>query len=457
MAVTDLTGTTWTLNDTPTTTYNKLYNINFISNGVERTRLFLSGVIGYGGTDRAYGMYNIAYMPAYTVSIPFFANQNYLLYYSETENIDWKSIQLTYSRNKYADDLSDYQYISLKPNTRYVLCPYRTDARWVAGPAIGRENNGSDSNFLRVSKFSTSTFNMGDFLSKIKYPNYTSNITPVSSSYMSISDKNYSTATAYTTPSAGFTATKFKTIIITGGTDATNADLISWLKANATQILPASFKHYYKNTTLIGTGTYKFRPYTAKEPVVIGNLLTTSSDEILQDSNGNYLEFTLQLSTPQNVTADGTTVSRGAVENATSYEIFADGTSLGIVEGAATDELAGTWVFNDNPDLSGSGAINVNVNFTSNERDFTNMSIIKGSGPSGAIQYDELEVCSSMIGWNNEAYKTITITSKLSEVTNGDTLLAWLQANATKQSSSVNLISFTIAGTSYQAEEGMTW
>ena len=170
------------------------------------------------------------------------------------------------------------------------------------------------------------------------------------------------------------------------------------------------------------------------------------------------------------------------------------------------DELAGTWVFNDNPDLSGSGTINVNVNFTSNERDFTNMLIIKGSGPSGVIQYDELEVCSSMIGWNNGAYKTINITSKLSEVTDGEQLLTWLQENATKQeatrisidlttlsgwsslssgthnitivakadgyrdsepsegvtvtkqsATTPTLISFTIDGTSYQAEEGMTW
>ena len=80
MAVTDLTGTTWTLNDTPTTTYNELYNINFISNGFDWTKLFLSGVIGYGWAGHSsYGMYHIAYMPAHTVSIPFFANQNYLL------------------------------------------------------------------------------------------------------------------------------------------------------------------------------------------------------------------------------------------------------------------------------------------------------------------------------------------------------------------------------------------
>ena len=35
--------------------------------------------------------------------------------------------------------------------------------------------------------------------------------------------------------------------------------------------------------------------------------------------------------------------------------------------------------------------------------------------------------------WRNENFKTITITSKLSKVANGDALLALLQANATKQ------------------------
>lgn len=52
--------------------------------------------------------------------------------------------------------------------------------------------------------------------------------------------------------------------------------------------------------------------------------------------------------------------------------------------------------------------------------------------------------------------RSFTITSKLSEVTNGDTLLTWLKVNATKQGA-VSLISFTINGTSYQAEQGMTW
>lgn len=41
--------------------------------------------------------------------------------------------------------------------------------------------------------------------------------------------------------------------------------------------------------------------------------------------------FLAKLAIPQNVTANGTTVSWDAVENATSYEIFADGTSIGEV------------------------------------------------------------------------------------------------------------------------------
>ena len=42
-----------------------------------------------------------------------------------------------------------------------------------------------------------------------------------------------------------------------------------------------------------------------------------------------------QLATPQNVTADGTTVSWDAVENATSYAVLADGSEIGTVQAAA--------------------------------------------------------------------------------------------------------------------------
>ena len=74
-----------------------------------------------------------------------------------------------------------------------------------------------------------------------------------------------------------------------------------------------SFKHRYKSDSLIGTGTVKFRPYT------IASLLP-------------------QLATPQNVSADGTTVSWDEVENATSYEVLADGISVGSVSVIPTYE-----------------------------------------------------------------------------------------------------------------------
>ena len=74
------------------------------------------------------------------------------------------------------------------------------------------------------------------------------------------------------------------------------------------------FKHRYKSDSLIGTGTYKFRPYTVASPLP-------------------------QLATPQNVTADGTTVSWDAVENATRYAVLADGNEIGTVD-YAIEKLA---------------------------------------------------------------------------------------------------------------------
>ena len=63
-----------------------------------------------------------------------------------------------------------------------------------------------------------------------------------------------------------------------------------------------AFKHHYKSDSLIGTGTIKFR---------------------------RYYEL-MQLATPQNVSADGTTVSWDEVENAEVYVIYADGIEIGI-------------------------------------------------------------------------------------------------------------------------------
>ena len=94
--------------------------------------------------------------------------------------------------------------------------------------------------------------------------------------------------------------------------------------------LCATFKHFYDAGT-IGSGTVKFRHYSQQEP-------------------------TPQLATPQNVTADGTTVSWDAVENATSYAVLADGSEIGTVEVAEyTDCITFTGESSDFTLAVGSG------------------------------------------------------------------------------------------------------
>lgn len=81
----------------------------------------------------------------------------------------------------------------------------------------------------------------------------------------------------------------------------------------------ATFKHFFNSGT-IGSGTIKFRHFSQIEPLP-------------------------QLATPQNVAVDGTTLSWDAVENATSYDIYADGTLIGNTTGqpaAYTDCLTFT-------------------------------------------------------------------------------------------------------------------
>ena len=141
-----------------------------------------------------------------------------------------------------------------------------------------------------------------------------------------------------------------------------------------------------------------------------------------------------QLATPQNVTADGTIVRWDAVENATSYAVLADGSEIGTVERSVTDELDGTWLFNDS--LSISNDITWNVNYTTNSEDYTDLRIslqVSSIGHEPCMGTSEYPTLFYNMGSWDDRYKTIIITSKLSEVTNGDTLLAWLQENATKQ------------------------
>lgn len=76
-------------------------------------------------------------------------------------------------------------------------------------------------------------------------------------------------------------------------------------------------------------------PTTVSATNATVNYSSIDGSLILADITGNVTitaECLMQLATPQNVSADGTTVSWDEVENATSYEVRADGVSIGTVE-----------------------------------------------------------------------------------------------------------------------------
>ena len=64
-----------------------------------------------------------------------------------------------------------------------------------------------------------------------------------------------------------------------------------------------TYKRYYKNESLIGTGAYKYRRYSAEQS---------------------------KLAAPTNLSISGSVLSFDSVEGATSYNILADGTSIGV-------------------------------------------------------------------------------------------------------------------------------
>ena len=103
----------------------------------------------------------------------------------------------------------------------------------------------------------------------------------------------------------------------------------------------ATFKHFFNSGT-IGTGSIKFRHFSQTEPLP-------------------------QLATPQNVAINGTTLSWDAVENATSYDIYADGTLIGNTDGGAVSSGYTVTITEANV----AGGYTVYINGAVVERDFS--------------------------------------------------------------------------------------
>lgn len=125
------------------------------------------------------------------------------------------------------------------------------------------------------------------------------------------------------------------------------------------------------------------------------------------------------------------------------------------------DELAGTWVFNDTVNGIGLPATQTiyNVNFTTNNTAYNQIKFIEDTRLRiEDLGYNNTSVYNNTDGWAGEAYKTITITSKLSEVADGS-ILDWLKANATKQTttSSFSMYVYSTFIDSFTFQDGMTW
>lgn len=130
------------------------------------------------------------------------------------------------------------------------------------------------------------------------------------------------------------------------------------------------------------------------------------------------------------------------------------------------DELAGTWVFNETLNLS-AGLMPEEVIA---ELGWVDIPITADDGTEysgllfGSLNEELNEFTSLLYGgtevyngvWSKESDRTITINALLEEVKNGQSLLEFMQANATKDGSSTR-ISFTVDGVEYYALPGMTW
>ena len=143
-----------------------------------------------------------------------------------------------------------------------------------------------------------------------------------------------------------------------------------------------------------------------------------------------------QLATPQNVSVEDTTLSFDEVENAEEYEVFVDNVSIGSYQVSKGE----TWLLNS--EMSFTSKSEFSTNFVSNNLTCTHLSTTYSNTPMGVerqVLYttadsQDINVYTTVTGetpqgWQNEAYRTITFDSPVTD----SALLTWLQANGVKQ------------------------
>nr|DAR01539.1 MAG TPA: Hint (Hedgehog/Intein) domain N-terminal region [Caudoviricetes sp.] len=138
---------------------------------------------------------------------------------------------------------------------------------------------------------------------------------------------------------------------VTFDTEPTGA-LLTYLEANATAVQedPYKFKHYYRNNRLIGTGQYRFRPFTAAEPASVEYTVTIN--------NGGTDSIWVYQSDDESTQGDEVTGNNGVYVISKPYITLTTNGSMieHISHSANIEELSG-----DSYKINGDGSISVNA------------------------------------------------------------------------------------------------
>ena len=161
-----------------------------------------------------------------------------------------------------------------------------------------------------------------------------------------------------------------------------------------------------------------------------GKKMTT--DVVIEVPTAIDSPLPIEVSTEAEMTALLTSGEVGGVYKYTGTTGTYENGALYVLEEDA-ESIVGTWVFNDGSALDNlsNSTTPFNVSFTCNGQTYSYMKCDEDSGNEGmwSLYYGTDEAYGWGIGWYDQAYRTINITSEPTD----ETFITWLKANATKQ------------------------
>lgn len=197
-------------------------------------------------------------------------------------------------------------------------------------------------------------------------------------------------------------------------------------------VICTAVKITYSITTNVTYGTY-----TGDTTIEYGGLANVT----ITANNGYKLPGTITVTGATYTFSNGVVYLSSPTNNVTI-------TCVCVEDTPSTGE---TWVLNETI-INALAQTNVNFKAKNSTTNYTGIRFAEAfDSYNGYYYYVGGYWLAYETSWHNQNDRTITFET----APTGD-LLTWLQANGTKQGGAT-LINFTINGTSYQAEEGMTW